>query len=263
MEALIDRHTSDVDIDRDTHLERTTHKYTYTANWYAKPTVTLAAQAYYRLRVNDFNNARDSTPPGTSNRYPAYIIGQDFETTDFNLRLTWRPASNLTLITRYDIQENSVVTTEAGFTKAKSSELNSRVFSQSFTWLPTPRYYLMGALNAVTDALSTPAAALILDGDNDYTYASLTGGVVVSEQSDLLLDLTRSSAHNYVDSSALTVPYHSGFDQTRVALTWVYQATENLVYHFRYSYAEYNDALVGGFSDYQAHTLYAKVQRNF
>ena len=263
MEELIDHHTGSVDIDRDTSLERTTQQYTYTANWYAKPGVTFATQAYYRLRINDFENLRDSTPAGTSNRYPAYIIGQDFETTDFNVRLTWRPRANLTLITRYDIQENSVVTTEAGFTKAKSSELISRVFSQSFTWLPTPRYYIMGSVNAVTDKLSTPAVALILDGDNAYTYVNLTGGMVVSEKSDLLLDFTRSSANNYVDDSALNVPYLSGFDQTRVALTWKYNATENLVYHFRYSYAENNDELVGGFNDYQAHTFYAKVQHKF
>ncbi len=263
MEELIDRHTGSVDIDRDTQLERTTHQYTYTANWYAQPGITFATQAYYRLRINDFANLRDSTPAGMSDRYPAYVIGQDFETTDFNVRLTWRPSSNMTLITRYDIQDNSVVTTEAGFTKAKSSELLSRVFSQSFTWLPTPRYYVMGTVNVVTDKLTTPAAALILDGNNAYTYVTMTGGMVVSEQSDLLMDLSRSSAHNYVDSSALTVPYLSGFDQTRVALTWIYRATENLVYHFRYSYAENNDELVGGFSDYQAHTFYAKVQHKF
>src|SRR5690606_28160092 len=120
MEELVEVHTGAIDLDRDTELDRAMQRYTYTANWYARPGLTFAAQAYYRLRINDFDNIRDSTPgPGGGDRYPAYIIGQDFETTDFNIRMTWRPDPSLTLVTRYDRQSNSVTTTEAGFTKAR------------------------------------------------------------------------------------------------------------------------------------------------
>ena len=264
MEELVDVHTGGASIDRDTDLDRTSHKYTYTANWYAKPGLTFAAQTFYRLRVNDFDNIRDSTPGATGgDRYPAYIIGQDFETTDFNIRMSWRPAANLTLVTRYDLQDNSVVTTEAGFLKGKSSELKSRIFSQSFTWMPTTRCYFNGAINLVQDELSTPAVARVLDGTNDYTSLTLSSGYAVSEASDLLVDLGHTKADNYVDSSALSVPYLSGFENTYAAATWIYRASENLIYHFRYSYAENTDDLVGTFNDYTAHTLYAKVQYKF
>ncbi len=264
MEELIDVHTNAVDIDRDTDLDRTTQKYTYSANWYAQPGLSFAAQAYYRLRVNDFTNVRDSTPSVTSgDRYPAYIIGQDFETTDFNIRMTWRPASNLTWVTRYDIQDNSVVTTEAGYLKAESSTTESRIFSQSITWLPTTRWYLVGTFNAVDDDLVTPATARVGEGNNDYISGTITSGYAVSEASDLLLDFAYTKADNYVDSSDLSVPYLSGFRNTYVAATWVYRASENLVYHFRYSYSENRDDLVGTFNDYEAHTFYAKVQYKF
>ena len=264
MEELVDVHTGAVGIDRDTALDRSSHKYTYTANWYAKPGLTFATQAYYRLRVNDFENLRDSTPGAVGgDRYPAYIIGQDFETTDFNIRMSWPPAANLTLVTRYDLQDNSIVTTEAGFMKAKSSDLKSRIFSQSFTWLPTTRCYITGSLNIVQDDLTTPATARVLDGNNDYTSLTLSSGYAVSEASDLLLDVGYTEADNYVDSSALSVPYLAGFENTYAAATWIYRASENMVYHFRYSYAENTDQLVGTFNDYEAHTVYAKVQYKF
>ncbi len=264
MEELIDEHTGSIDIDRDTELDRTTHKYTYTANWYVQPGLTFATQAYYRLRVNDFTNLRDSTPGATGgDRYPAYIIGQDFETTDFNIRMTWRPASNLTFVTRFDLQDNSVVTTEAGFLKAESSTTKSRVLSQSVTWLPTTRLYIVATVNAVNDDLVTPATARVLNGNNDYLSGALTAGYAVNEESDLLFDLGYTEADNYVDSSALSVPYLSGFKNTYAAATWVYRASEKLVYHFRYSYAKNDDDLVGDFNDYEAHTFYAKVQYMF
>ncbi len=264
MEELIDEHTGHVDIDRDTDLDRTTQKYSYTANWYAQPGLSFATQAYYRLRVNDFTNLRDSTPGATGgDRYPAYIIGQDFETTDFNIRMTWRPASNLTLVTRYDLQDNSVVTTEAGFMKAESSQLDARIFSQSVTWLPNTRSYVVATFNAVDDDLTTPAAARVLDGNNDYISGTLTTGYAVSEASDLIVDLGLSEADNYVDSSALSVPYLAGFRHTYAAATWIYRATENMVYHFRYAYSENEDQLVGTFNDYEAHTFYAKLQYKF
>ena len=262
MEELRDVGTGSVDIDRDTALDRSTNKYTYTANWYVKPGLSFAGQAFYRLRINDFDNIRDSTPGG-GNRYPAYIIGQDFETTDFNLRMTWRPAGNLTWVTRYDIQDNSIVTTEAGFLKAESSRQKSRIFSQSLTWLPNTRCYIVATFNAVDDDLVTPATSFVLDGNNDYTSGSLTTGYAVNDESDLLFDLVHTRADNYVDSSALSVPYLAGFENTYAAATWVYRATENMVYHFRYSYSENEDQLVGGFNDYEAHTFYAKVQYKF
>lgn len=262
MEELVELDSGDISIDRDTALDRTTQKYTYTANWYAQPGLTFAAQAYYRLRINDFDNIRDNTPGG-GNRYPAYIIGQDYETTDFNVRMTWRPAGNLTWVTRYDVQDSSVVTTEAGFLKAESSSHESRIFSQSITWLPNTRCYIVASLNAVADSLKTPAAVFVLDGENDYTSGSLTTGYAVNDESDLIFDLVHTRADNYVDSSTLTVPYLAGFQNSYAAATWVYRATENLVYHFRYSYSENQDDLVGGFNDYEAHTFYAKVQYKF
>lgn len=263
MEELIDVHTGAVGPDRDTELTRDTQQYTYTANWYAKPGLSFAGGGYYRLRINDFTNVRDSTPAAGADRYPAYIIGQDFETTDLNVRMTWRPRANLTLVTRYDWQDNSVVTTEAGFLKGESSTLESRILSQSFTWLPKPQMYFMGSVNLVKDELATPAAARVLDAENDYLSGTLTAGFAVSEASDLVFDYGYNRADNYVDSTALSVPYLSGFKQAYGSATWVYRLSEHLVYTLRYSLATNRELLAGGFNNYDAHTLYTKIQYRF
>lgn len=262
MEQLTEAETGAIDMQRTTDTERTTAKYSYGVNYYAKPGLSFAAQAYYRERNNDFANPVDSTT-SSGDKFPAYVTAQDYKTADFNVRMTWRPASNLTLVARYDLQNNSIYSTEADTPEAKSSDLKARIVSGSFTWLPTPRVYLTGSINVVQDSLNTPAAALILNGENDYTSGNVSAGYVVSETSDVLLDLGRTKADNYVDSSNLSVPYNAGFKQNYAAATWVYRASEHLVYHLRYSYADYTDQLSGGNNDYTAHTLYAKVQYLF
>ena len=111
VEDLVDPATGVVSIDRDTDFERGLQKYSLTTNWYPRPEVSGGIQYYLKLRQNDYNILRDSTPNvlTSTNRYPAFIIDQDFETNDFNARISWRVSPQVRLVTRYDYQLSKIL----------------------------------------------------------------------------------------------------------------------------------------------------------
>ena len=256
-------HTGELTIDRDTEYDRTTQKYSLSSNWYAKPGLTFAAQYYFKVNANEYDAIRDNTLPGTSDRYPAYITNQDFETHDFNVRVSWRPAALVGLVTRYDHQQSKIESNEAGLSNTLSSKLTSHIISQSVTVSPTSRLYLTGSVNLTYDQMETPAIAFVQHGDNNYVNASLGGGYAIAKLDDLYLDYSFFRARNFIDRSAFTLPY--GVDQKLQAayLTWVRRQSEHLVYTVKYGYVTNRDGTWLGRDDFDAHVLYAKVQYHF
>ena len=82
-----------------TDLEREVQKVALTGNWYLRPGTTVAVQWFFRARQNTYRAIRDNTV-STSDRYPAYIANQDFETSDFNVRVSHKFAANFRSVTR-------------------------------------------------------------------------------------------------------------------------------------------------------------------
>ena len=68
-------------------------KYSIGARWYPIRRVTLDAGYYYKRNEYDYHIVQDSTPNilSTGNVYPAYLVMQNFQTHDGNMRLTLRP----------------------------------------------------------------------------------------------------------------------------------------------------------------------------
>ncbi|HEY0946374.1 MAG TPA: hypothetical protein VGD81_13945 [Opitutaceae bacterium] len=260
----IAEHTGVIDLDRDTDITRLTQKYAYTANWYARPGLSLAGQYYYKVRVNDNDNVRDSTV-STADRYPAYITDQDFETHDFNVRLSWRPASLVSLVTRYDYQNSTILSQEAGLGPVESSDYTSHIIAQSVTVNPIPRLYVTASANVTFDQVATPAidTGIVKNGDNNYFNASLGAGYALSDRDDLYADYYRYQADNYINNSAVSMPYGADEEQDVATLTWVRRQSEHLIYTFKYTYANFTDRAAGGSRDYEAHGLYGKVQYRF
>ncbi len=256
-------HTGVLTIDRKNDYNRTSQKYSTRANWYAKPGLTLAAQYYYKVNVNDYDATRDNTLPGTADRYPAYITDQDFSTHDFNFRVSWRPVSPLTCVTRYDFQRSRIVSQEAGLEKVESSELTSHIISESVTWTPMGRLYLNASVNVTWDQLATPAYRFVQNSDNNYVTGSFGGGYALAKKDDLYLDCSVFRARNFVDNSALSLPYGADRKQQATYLTWVRRQNENLIYTLKYGYVTNRDGTWAGRNDFDAHVVYAKVQHRF
>jgi hypothetical protein len=256
-------HTGVLTIDRDTEYDRTMQKYSFTSNWYVKPGLTLAAQYYFKSNTNEYDSIRDNTPPGTADRYPAYITEQDFRTHDFNVRISWRPAPLVGLVTRYDHQQSKITSNEAGLVTTQSSKVISHIISQSATFSPTSRLYVTGSVNVTYDQMQTPAILFVQHADNNYVNGSLDGGYAIGKLDDLYIDYSFFRAKNFIDASAITLPY--GLDQKLQAayLTWVRRQSAHLVYTFKYGYVTNRDGTWVGRNDFDAHVLYAKVQYHF
>lgn len=259
-----------ISIDRDTAFERNTQKYAATANWYVRPGTTVAVQYYYKTRTNDFRSTRDNTV-STADRYPAYIANQDFETNDFNVRLSTKLGARLRSVTRYDYQESTIRTQDIGLAFDESAEMTTHVFSQALTWTPQDRWYVQGTVNVVWDTLRTPAASLtgnanglVMNSDANYTYASLGAGYALDEDSDLYLDYTVSeSRDSWADNSTRTVAYGSEYTTQLAAVTWTRRLDRNIALTFKYAYAKNEDVPNGGYADYEAHLFYGKMQYRF
>lgn len=259
-----------ISIDRDTRFERQSQKYAATASWYLRPGTTLAAQYYYKVRANDYRNTRDNTV-STSDRYPAYLANQDFETNDFNVRLSTKLGAQLRSVTRYDYQRSTITSQDIGLSFDESANMTSHIVSQTLSWTPRPRWYVQGSANLVWDTLRTPAApltgaagGLVANSDSNYTYFGLGGGYVIDEQSDIFLDYTRTESNgSFTDNSVKTVAYGSEFTTQLASVTWSRKLDRRTSVSLKYAYAKNDDAVSGGNADYEAHMIYGKVQYRF
>jgi hypothetical protein len=255
-------HTGALTIDRDSEIKRSSQKYSFTSNWYAKPGLTFAVQYYHKIKANEYDAVRDNTV-STSDRYPAYITDQDFETDDFNVRVSWRPASLLSFVTRYDYQESVITSKEAGLAAGESSDYVSHIISQSATWSPTGRLYVTGNVNVTFDQLATPAYAFVKQGDNNYVNGSLGGGYALAKLDDLYFDYAWFRADNFIDNSATSLPYGLSQKQQTASVTWVRRQNEHLTFTVKYGYITNRDDTYAGMNDFDAHTIYGKVQYHF
>lgn len=250
-------------ISRATDYERYAQKYSLGAIWYARPGLTFSSEYYYRLRINDYNATRDSTPAGSQDRYPAFITNQDFSTHDFNLRMTWRPATQVSLVTRYDLQYSEVQSGFMAIPQGRSARATAHIVSQSVTWTPIPRLYAIASANLTYDQLATPAAAFVLNSDNNYLTGNLSAGYALGKATDVLLEYDHYRARDFSNNSSLSLPY--GADQTTqsTAVTWIYRQSSHLIYTVKYAYATNRDRTSGNRNDFRAHVVYAKVQYKF
>lgn len=260
-ERMLD--TGVLTIDRDNDNNRRNQKYSAKANWYARPGLTFAAQYYYKVNVNDYDAVRDNTPAGSADRYPAYITDQDFETNDFNFRVSWRPAPLMSLVTRYDFQRSTITSVEAGLEKVQSSKLTSHILSESVTWTPANRLYLTANVNITWDQLQTPAYRFVLNSDNNYINGSVGGGYALAKLDDVYFDYTYFRADNFIDNSALSLPYGADQKLQGAYITWVRRQTEHLIYTVKYGYVTNRDGTWAGRNDFDAHVIYARVQYHF
>lgn len=262
-----------ISVDRDSELERTTQKYAFTANWYPRQGVTLAAQYYFKARQNDFQAIRDTTPNTitSSDRYPAYISNQDFETSDFNLRLTWRISPTFRTVTRYDYMKTTINSQEVDLPFGESMNVDQKIFTESITWNPVARWFLQANLSVVSEELLTPAvfatgtaANLVAPSKGDYVSWNLSSGYALDDQSDLFVDYTTYEARDgFVNNAAFSVPYGTEVETSILSATYKRQLDRRTSITFKYAYAKSEDAAYLGKADYEANVFQAKLQYRF
>jgi hypothetical protein len=256
-------------IQRETDDNRFFQKYSIGARWYPLQRMSLDVGGYYKLNDYNYNNSVDSTPNNGPNRYPAYLVVQNFETYDGNLRLTLRPLQNVTLVTRYEYQLSTIHTKPdpiSGLDEVESSKMTSHILAQDVSWAPFSRLYLQAGFNYVLSETRTPASDFtqaILNAQNNYWTLNFSSGLVIDDKTDLNLSYFYYSADNYQDNSNVGLPLGAGGQEHGVNATLTRRLSKNLRLMLRYGYYHYEDETFGGHQDFFAHVIYTSLRYRF
>lgn len=271
---------------RDTNSDRSFQKYTAGVNWYPLHQLNIGAQYYYKEKNIDYDFLTDwetYTKESTGDLYPSFIREQDFQTHDFNVRLTWRPAPFLTSVTRYDLQ-HSTIDTRGDFARAgendagaraldsmETAQFDSHIVSQSITIIPCNHVYLQGNGSFTFDELEVPVygreapadsgyTTLVDQSRNSYWTAGAVLGVQFDEKTNFQATYDYYLTDNYVNSYFATMPYGAECEESRVMATLNRQITRNIMVTLRYGYIDYKDVPSGGHNSYDAHLAYAGMK---
>lgn len=258
-------------IQRQTEDDRLFQKYNLGARWYPLRTVTVDTGGYYKINRYNYDNTVDNTPndPLSGNRYPAYLVMQDFETYDGNLTLTVRPLPTVTLVSRYEYQLSSIHTKPdpiSGLAETESSDMTSHIFAQNISWTPWSRLFLQLGFNYVASEVQTPVAKFtqaILNAQNNYWTLNFNSGLVLNDKTDFNINYFYYRADDYHNNSADGVPYGSGAQEHGVTATLVRRLNKNLRLTLRYGFFHSDDDLYGGHQNFDAHGVFSTIQYRF
>jgi hypothetical protein len=258
-------------------------KYFAGIRWYPIRRVILDVGGYYKRNEYDYNNVQDSTPnyPSGGNAYPAFLVMQNFQTYDGNLRVTLRPVRNVTLVSRYEYQYSTINTapdsvldpgTGQTLGDAQSSQMTSHIFAQNASWAPWSRLYLQAGFNYVWSETKTPTsgyvpptltAAPVLNAQNNYYTVTLDSSVVVDDKTDLNVGFIYYQASDYSNNSSAGLPLGAGADEQTVTASITRRITKNLRVNLKYAYTHYNEWASGGNNNYNAQMVYTTLQYRF
>ncbi len=209
------------------------------------------------------------------------LHNQEWDTNDFNIRLTWRPKipakfGTLSLVTRYDFATVSVygqwgIADEPPFQSLRTALITSNVITESLTWNPCARLYVQGNFAYVLNKTDTPAdynltpntIPTVLDFTNDYWTVDGTAGFALDPKTDLSVGYSYYRADNYVNNATAGQPYGEGATEYTVSAGVSRQIAKNVRLRLQYSYYNYTDQTSGGHNNYQAHSIYSSLQFGF
>ncbi|MGC8886956.1 MAG: porin [Verrucomicrobiia bacterium] len=258
-------------VDRSTDDERYMQKYTVGFNWYPINRLSISSEYYHKIRINKYDN-NGFIPSSPINLYPNYFSRQEFETDDVNLRLTWRPLNNLTLVGRYDFQLSTIQNRSwyDSLGDLETAEVTSHILSGSVTWSPFNRLYLQGSVSyamdktdTLADTLTGAAYGLVLDARNNYWNTSVTAGYALCEKADFETTYGYYRADNAQNNAIWGLPLGSNAKEHSVTAGIVYRVSKRVRWNLKYGFYDYNDALTGSNNDYTAHTVFSTIQMRF
>ncbi len=260
-----------LNLDEDQSVLR--QKYALGANWYPLPHLNLAAQYYHKIE-RDNNNFNSDEVIATANQR---LAAQTFNTDDLNFRVTWHPCSKVALVSRYDYTYTQVDSkwgvnpgVAGGFTlnTHESSEVTNNILSESITWTPFSRLYLLAGGSYVLNLTKTPAydqisTPVVVNFRSNYWMGNFSAGFALDDKTDIKADYTYYSANDYDNNSMYGMPYGSGATQHTASAVLNRQLSKNVKLSLRYAYVNYSDTTYGGFNDYEGHVVYTSVQSRF
>ena len=252
-------------------------EYTAGANWYAMSNLSFSMQGLYSERHQTLDPTAYNGG-GTQTLRPI-MVGHDTTLEDLNARINWRPLSNLSLVTRYDLSQTKYRVQGINWPGAPatlvsgssfilpgigSGETTSQIISESITWSPMTQLYLQATgawVMSRTDSYFTG----VTDSNSNYFSGSLAAGYAIDNKTDLTSSLNYYGAKNY-DAAAGSMGYGLNTDEFAVNVTLTRMLTANMVWNLRYGYMTSNTSIQdqsGGFNDFAAHMVSTGLQIRF
>ncbi|MGA7274431.1 MAG: hypothetical protein WBX14_06255, partial [Candidatus Udaeobacter sp.] len=212
-------------IDEDVPLDKNTdslgQKYTIGANWYPMMRLNLSGQYYHQIASYHDDIITASFPR---------LINQDWNTDDFNIRITFRPKvpawlGTLALVTRYDFQHIAIDGQWEVFSdgellaELQTGEIKRSVITESINWNPLARFYLQANFSYTFNQTDTPAnnidlvpntSPTVTNFRNDYWTVTSGAGYVIDDKTDFYTDFSFYCANDYFKNAAVAVPYGLG-----------------------------------------------------
>jgi hypothetical protein len=259
--------------------ERLGFKYTAGANWYPLPQLNFGAQYYHE--IHDYTFSNNLNPPSTEfSQYPGYLRKQNFTTDDMNIRATWMALSNVSLVTRYDFQFETVDTwgipsggtaatqgTQVG--GAESANLINHILSEDVTWTPLACLYLQAGGSYVLNTLETPVAGsaginnLVLNGQNDYWTIDASLGYELNAKTHLQLQYSYYNADDYFNNAPSSLPYGADTQENSFTATVTRDISKEVKVSVKYGFYRNRDDTSGGQNNYDAQVVYFSTQFGF
>lgn len=253
-------------------------KYAGGINWYPERGLNVALQYYHKIDKHSYEN---NTKPGLATtafpleQYPGFFKQENFITDDANFRVTWRPCSKLTTVTRYDFQYSTVdfqgamSPTGGSLGIIPSAQTLTHMIGETVSWTPINRLYLEGGLNYVLNTTHTGAegwsglGGAVTASDNNYWTFNVTGGFAFDDKNDISANYTYYRSDNYVNNTTGVLPYGSGGEESTVGVTFGHTFTKVLSGTIGYTFQKYRDQMYAGLLDYQSSTILATVHYRF
>lgn len=268
-ERTAERETSQDILARTTNSERSTQDYAVGAKWYPLRRLNLSGEYSYRTRKYDYDHTLDNTPndPDSGERYPAYLVSQDFATHDFNVRATLSLPGSVRLTGRYDYLSTTIDTQADLLAEIETGEMTSHILSGTMTWQPLPWMWLRSSLSYAqsqtdtpVDRIGGPASPIFPDFDNDYVTASVATGAALDAHTDAELLYHFYMADNDHDVSAYGQPYGADAQEHGIAVRVKRRFTDSTSVGLGYGYFNNDEGFAGGNYDYDAHVVTTSVE---
>jgi hypothetical protein len=262
-----------VELERRTDIDQLLQKYAAGAKFYPARWIQLSGEYSYRLSEYDYEHRLDSTvndssgPDASSDRYPAFLVDQDFATHDLGVRTTLRLPADVSVVLRYDWLQSTIDTHPDDLEEIESAEVRTHILGATVTYNPVPWWWTRTGVNYVrstTDTAAnnydTPVRGFFPSFDNDYVMTTLASGVAVDARTSLEFAYNWISADNHHDLSAATVPYGSRFNEHQVGAKVVHKIGEHTKVSGGYSYCNNDEFFSGGNYNYDAHLITTGVE---
>jgi hypothetical protein len=270
MEERLDIEEPALDITRDTGFDRSCAKYGLAARWYPTQDIHLGFGFESKTQENDYDTVQDSTPPTGGDRFPAFITRQKFTTDVLYGRVTWRPASAVSVTGRYDYKETAIKTSEMGIADVPQTDIEAHVISGIVTWAPMASLFLQGSINQTYDQIVTGAAKTIYPSghangrfDNNCQTIALMALCAIDDSTDIQVDYARYHANNWRNIAAITLPLGMEATDNNYGITLNRTVSEDMVWSLRYAHVSYDEPSSGGAKDFNADIVYGRVQLRF